>query len=148
MRGLWESEQPLAPGTLRTTLTALTVLLVFLAAAGVLGALGALFSGRILAALIQAAGSLAVPLAIYLVVRIQADLLILQHWRDAGPDAEPAARATTDAEDERGGARGGTAAGTGASTYQPASSRPRPARPGSAAASASPDPTLERQSED
>jgi hypothetical protein len=97
MRGLWDHEQPLTPSLLKSAMALLGGLLAALAAANVLGGLVALLSGRPFAALTQVAGGLAVPLAIWLAVKLLADQLTLQHrLNDRLGAIDPASRSGTD----------------------------------------------------
>lgn len=79
MRGLWDNEQPLSPRRLRWALALLAGFLVVLAGVNVLLGVGALVAGRIGSALVQFSGGLAIPFAIWLALRVLADMLILQH---------------------------------------------------------------------
>ena len=79
MRGLWDQERPVSPALVRTALTFMGLLLGVWAALNVLGALGELLSLRLGAALNQFAGGIAVPLAIWIGLRLLADLVILQN---------------------------------------------------------------------
>lgn len=79
LRGLWDQERPVSPTLMRTALTFMGLLLGVWAGLNVLGALGELFSLRLGAALTQLAGGIAVPLAIWIALRLMADLVILQN---------------------------------------------------------------------
>ena len=79
MRGLWDNEQPLSPGLLKSALALLAGFLAALAAVNVLMGVGAIFAGRYGSALVQFSGGLAIPFAIWLALRMLADMLILQH---------------------------------------------------------------------
>lgn len=79
MRGLWDQERPVSPALVRTALTFMGLLLGVWAGLNVLGALGELLSLRLGAALNQLAGGIAVPLAIWIGLRLLADLVILQN---------------------------------------------------------------------
>ena len=79
MRGLWDNEQPLSPGLLKSALALLAGFLAALAAVNVLMGVGAIFAGKYGSALVQFSGGLAIPFAIWLALRMLADMLILQH---------------------------------------------------------------------
>jgi hypothetical protein len=79
MRGLWDNEQPLSPGLLKSALALLAGFLAGLAAVNVLMGVGAIFAGKYGSALVQFTGGLAIPFAIWLALRMLADMLILQH---------------------------------------------------------------------
>lgn len=79
MRGLWDHEQPLSPTLLRSAMGLLSGLLAVWAAITILGSIGALFTGRFGAAIMQLSAGLALPFAIWLAVRILADLLVVQN---------------------------------------------------------------------
>lgn len=79
LRGLWDQERPVSPNLVRTALTFMGLLLGVWATLNVLGALGELLSLRLGAALTQLAGGIAVPLAIWIALRLIADLVILQN---------------------------------------------------------------------
>lgn len=79
VRGLWDQERPVSPALVRTALTFMGLLLGALAVLNVLGGLGELFSLRVGAALIQFTSGIAIPLAIWIGLRLLADLVILQN---------------------------------------------------------------------
>lgn len=79
LRGLWDQERPVSPNLVRTALTFMGLLLGVWAALNVLGALGALLNLRLYSALTQLAGGIAIPLAIWIALRLIADLVILQN---------------------------------------------------------------------
>ena len=79
MRGLWNNEQTLTPGLLKSGMALLGGLLVMLAAANIASGVFYLIEGRWLPAATQIAGGLAIPLAIWLAVKILADFLTVQH---------------------------------------------------------------------
>lgn len=75
MRGLWDHEQPLAPSLLRSALALAGGFLAALAAGGVLLGAISLVQGQHLVALVQAAGGVAIPFAIWLGLKLMADIL-------------------------------------------------------------------------
>jgi hypothetical protein len=79
MRGLWDNEQPLSPSLLKSALSLAAGFLAALAVVNVLIGVGAIFAGRFGSALVQFTGGLAIPFAIWLALRMLADMLILQH---------------------------------------------------------------------
>jgi hypothetical protein len=79
MRGLWDNEQPLSPSLLKSALALVAGFLAALAAVNVLMGVGAIFAGHYGSALVQFTGGLAIPFAIWLALRMLADMLILQH---------------------------------------------------------------------
>lgn len=79
MRGLWDNEQPLSPSLLKSALALLAGFLAVLAAVNVLIGVGAIFAGKYGSALVQFTGGLAIPFAVWLALRMLADMLILQH---------------------------------------------------------------------
>jgi len=79
MRGLWDNEQPLSPSLLKSALALVAGLLGVLAAVNVLIGVGAIFAGQYGSALVQFTGGLAIPFAIWLALRMLADMLVLQH---------------------------------------------------------------------
>ncbi len=96
----------LTPRRLRLALLAVGVLLALLAAVNLLIGAGAILAGQFGAALVQVTGGLAIPFAIWLGLRMLADMLILQHggssWRaEPPPQAEkPADKPETAASDD------------------------------------------------
>lgn len=79
MRGLWDHEQPLSPSLLRSAIALLAGFLAALAAFNLINGLVQLFQGHFIAALISFTGGIAVPFAIWLGVRMLADMLILMN---------------------------------------------------------------------
>lgn len=79
MRGLWDQERPVSPSLVRTALTFMGLLLAALAALNVLGGLGDLLSLRVGTALVKFTSGIAIPMAIWLGLRLLADLVILQN---------------------------------------------------------------------
>jgi hypothetical protein len=79
MRGEWDNEQPISPSLLRSAMALASGLLAALAAACVVGAILQAVDGRYLEAAIQGTGGLAIPFAIWLIVRMLMDMLIIQH---------------------------------------------------------------------
>ncbi len=79
MRGLWDNEQTLTPALLRSGMALLGGLLVALAAANVAGGVFYLLEGRWLPAATQIVGGLAIPLGIWIAVKILSDFLTIQH---------------------------------------------------------------------
>ncbi len=79
MKGLWDQERPVSPSMVRTSLTFLGLLLGALAVLNVLGGLGDLFTLRIGSALVKFTSGVAIPLAIWIGLRLLADLVILQN---------------------------------------------------------------------
>lgn len=98
MRGLWDHEQLLSPSLVRSAVALLGGFLAALVAVNVLGGLMALAQGRFVTALSQFTGGIAFPFAVWLGVRMLADLLALQHRThdkvagiDSGLEDEPPA---------------------------------------------------------
>jgi hypothetical protein len=79
MRGLWDNEQTLTPSLLKSGMALLGGLLFLLAAANVTSGVFYVLDGRWLPAATQIAGGLAIPLGIWLAVKILADFLTVQH---------------------------------------------------------------------
>jgi hypothetical protein len=79
MRGLWDNEQPLSPSLLKSALALAAGFLAVLAAVNLLMGVAAIFAGKYGSALVQFTGGLAIPFAIWLALRMLADMLILQH---------------------------------------------------------------------
>jgi hypothetical protein len=79
MRGLWDREQPLSPSRLRAAITLLAAFLAALAAFNLINALVQVVQGHLIAALISLTGGLAAPFAIWLGVRMLADMLIVMN---------------------------------------------------------------------
>ncbi len=79
LRGLWEHERPLSPTMIRSAMTALGILLAALAAFNVLNGLGYLLTFRFGAAMTHFTGGLAIPLAVWIGVRLLADLVVLEN---------------------------------------------------------------------
>lgn len=79
MRGLWDHEQPLSPSLLRSAIALLAGFLAALAAFNLINGLVQLFQGHFIAALISFTGGIAVPFAIWLGVRMLADMLMLMN---------------------------------------------------------------------
>jgi hypothetical protein len=75
MRGLWDHEQPLSPSLLRSALALAGGFLAALAAGVVLQGAVSLVQGRYLAALAQVAGGVAFPFAVWLGLKMLADIL-------------------------------------------------------------------------
>lgn len=79
MRGLWDHEQLLSPSLVRSAVALLGGFLAALAAVNVVSGVMALAEGRFLSAIEHFTGGLAIPFAVWLGVRMLADLLALQH---------------------------------------------------------------------
>jgi hypothetical protein len=77
LRGLWDHEESLSPSLLKSGIALLAGFLAALAAFNLINGLIQLFHGQFLAALITVTGGLAVPFAIWLAIRMMADMLIL-----------------------------------------------------------------------
>ena len=79
MRGLWDHEQPLSPSLLRSALALvggfLAALALGMVAAGVVSAVQGLY----VAALVQATAGLALPFAVWLGLRMLADILTVRN---------------------------------------------------------------------
>ena len=75
MRGLWDHEQPLAPSLLRSALALAGGFLAALAAGVVLLGAISLVQGQYLVALAQVSGGVAIPFAIWLGLKLMADIL-------------------------------------------------------------------------
>lgn len=79
MLDLFNLDRPLSPALARAGVAALGALLAVLAALTLLAALGNLFSGRILAGLVQLVGGVAVLLFTYLVARLLSEVVLALH---------------------------------------------------------------------
>lgn len=79
MRGLWDNEQTLTPNLLKSGMALLGGLLFALAVANVASGVIYLIDARWLPGATQIAGGLAIPLAIWLAVKILSDFLTVQH---------------------------------------------------------------------
>jgi hypothetical protein len=75
MRGLWDHEQPLSPSLLRSALALVGGFLATVALGVVLQGVASLVQGQYLAALMQVAGGVALPFAIWLALKMLADIL-------------------------------------------------------------------------
>ena len=75
MRGLWDHEQPLSPSLLRSALALAGGLLGALALAVVLTGVMSLVRGQYITAFTQIAGGIAFPFAIWLGLKMLADIL-------------------------------------------------------------------------
>ncbi len=75
MRGLWDHEQPLSPSLLRSALALVGGFLAALALAMIAGAIVSLVQGLYVSAMVQAATAVAVPFAIWLGLKMLADIL-------------------------------------------------------------------------
>jgi hypothetical protein len=75
MRGLWDHEQPLSPSLLRSALALAGGFLGAVALAVVLEGVMSLVRGQYIAALAQVAGGIAFPFAIWLGLKMLADIL-------------------------------------------------------------------------
>jgi len=75
MRGLWDHEQPLSPSLLRSALALAGGFLAGLALGVVLLGVMSLVRGDYLGALAQVAGGVAIPFAIWLGLKLMADIL-------------------------------------------------------------------------
>jgi hypothetical protein len=120
MRGLWDNEQPLSPSLLKSALALAGGFLAALAAVNVLIGAGAILAGSYGSALVQFTGGLVIPFAIWLALRMLADMLALQHrsldrFREMTGD-EPSAPAPTGVLDPA-SARADTPASDDGPTY-------------------------------
>mgnify|MGYP000256188547 CR=1 FL=1 len=79
MRELFDKDQVMSADTIKSATFILSALLAALAVTVILKALGSLFSGHFFSALVQLAGGLGVPLAIWLIVRLLSETLMAQH---------------------------------------------------------------------
>lgn len=79
MRGLWDHEQPLSPSLLRSAMALLGGFLAILALVSIAGGVLLAVRGEWIAAAAQVIGGLAIPFAVWLAVRVLADILTLQH---------------------------------------------------------------------
>ncbi|MEE9380761.1 MAG: hypothetical protein V3V03_05085 [Hyphomonadaceae bacterium] len=79
MRELLNQERALSPALVRTAMTVMSLLFAGLALLVVLQGLGTLFGGALLAGLTQIIGGLAILFALYLVMRLLAEILMALH---------------------------------------------------------------------
>jgi hypothetical protein len=75
MRGLWDHEQPLSPSLLRSALALVGGCLAALALAMIAVGIVSAVQGLYLAAILQAAAGLALPFAVWLGLKMLADIL-------------------------------------------------------------------------
>ncbi|MFC7292511.1 hypothetical protein [Hirschia litorea] len=79
MRGPLDPEQLLSPGMLKSANTLLTVCLAALAAMGLLRALWSLLTWNPFTAIFQAGLAIAIPLSLWMIVRLLSESLAAQH---------------------------------------------------------------------
>lgn len=77
MRGLWDNEQPLSPGLLRSALTLVGVFLALTAGVMLVIAVASVAAGNYAAAAMQLAAGIALPFGIWLGLRILTDILVV-----------------------------------------------------------------------
>jgi hypothetical protein len=75
MRGLWDHEQPLSPSLLRSALALIGGVLAALALAMVAAGVVSAMQGIYIAAIVQATAGLALPFAVWLGLKMLADIL-------------------------------------------------------------------------
>jgi hypothetical protein len=75
MRGLWDNEQPLSPSLLRSALALVGGGLAALALAILAAAVVSAVQGLYIVAIVQAAAALALPFAVWLGLKMLADIL-------------------------------------------------------------------------
>ncbi len=119
MRGLWDQERPVSPSLVRTALTFMGLLLGALAALNVLGGLGDLLSLRVGSALTKFTSGIAIPLAIWIGLRLLADLVILQNQAVERLNALAAATKADAPPEASGGARKKKTPGSAAGAAEP-----------------------------
>ncbi len=79
MRGPLDPEQLLSPGMLKSANTLLTVCMAALAAMGLLRALWSLLTWNPFTAIFQAGLAIAIPLSLWMIVRLLSEMLAAQH---------------------------------------------------------------------
>ena len=79
MREILDQDRALSPALIRTAMTVMGMLFAGLAALVVFQGLGTVFSGAFLAGLTQIIGGLALLFALYLVMRLLAEILMALH---------------------------------------------------------------------
>lgn len=79
MRGLWDNEQPVSPSLLRSALALAGGFLMLTTVVMLVLAGGAVLAGHYVVAGLQFAFGIAVPFAIWLGLRIMADMLVMMH---------------------------------------------------------------------
>jgi hypothetical protein len=75
MRGLWDHEQPLSPSLLRSAMALVGGFLALTAALILAVAVGNVLAGNYVAAALQVAAGIALPFAIWLSLKMLADML-------------------------------------------------------------------------
>jgi hypothetical protein len=75
MRGLWDHEQPLSPSLLRSALALVGGFLAAAALGIIFGGGVSLYQGRYITALVQIAGGIGFPFAVWLGLKMMADIL-------------------------------------------------------------------------
>lgn len=109
VKDIWDQERPVSPALVRTALTFLGLLLGALAVLNVLGGLGDLLTLRVGSALVKFTSGIAIPLAIWIGLRLLADLVILQNQaverlsRLAGEPPQPSATEAASPADDASG---------------------------------------------
>jgi hypothetical protein len=96
MRGLWDNEQPVSPSLLRSALALVGGFLALTTAVILIVAVGNVIAGNYVAAALQVAAGIALPFAIWLGLRMLADILVVlnrSHDRLEGIEDALAARA-------------------------------------------------------
>ena len=79
MRGQWDNEQPLSPALLRSALALIGGFLALVAAVLMVIAAGNIFAGNYVAAALQIAAGIAIPFAMWLGLKMLADILTVLH---------------------------------------------------------------------
>jgi hypothetical protein len=77
MRGLWDNEQPVSPSLLRSALALAGGFLALTSAVILIVAVGNVIAGNYVAAALQVAAGIALPFAIWLGLRMLADILVV-----------------------------------------------------------------------
>jgi hypothetical protein len=79
MRGLWDNEQPVSPGLLRSALALAGGFLALTSIVMLVLAVGSVLAGHYVVAGLQVAFGIAAPFAIWLGLRMMADMLVMLH---------------------------------------------------------------------
>jgi hypothetical protein len=77
MRGLWDNEQPVSPSLLRSALALAGGFLALTSAVILIVAVGNVIAGKYVAAATQVAAGIGLPFAIWLGLRMLADILVV-----------------------------------------------------------------------
>lgn len=96
MRGHWDNEQPISPSLLRSALALAGGFLALTSAVILIAGVGNVIAGRYVAAALQVIAGIALPFAMWLGLRMLADILVVlnrSHDRLEGIEDALAARA-------------------------------------------------------